>query len=100
MNTSTVELGRQLHDRATRGDTLTKDEQEQLRRWYAEQDQEETALLASAVIPGDLAALQTQVQRVTAQVVAQAQRIQALAAENAQLRQEVAALHRLLSERR
>lgn len=28
------ELGQKLHDRATRGEPLTAEEQEQLRRWY------------------------------------------------------------------
>ena len=91
------EIGQKLHDRATRGEALTTQEQEQLRHWYAEQDQEETARLVAAKVPGDPGGLQAQVHQVTAQLVLQAQRIQALTAENAQLRQEIASLQRLLS---
>jgi hypothetical protein len=99
MSTITAALGQLLHDRATRGETLSREEQEQLRLWYAEQDQEETVRLASASIPNDLASLQAQVQHVTARVVVQAQRIHLLASENAQLRQEIATLQRLLAEK-
>jgi hypothetical protein len=91
------ELGQKLHDRATRGETLTVEEQELLRRWYAQHDQEEMAQLSAAPAPSPLADLQSRVQQATAQVVVQAQHIEALTAENAQLRQEIASLQRLLS---
>jgi hypothetical protein len=91
------ELGQRLHDRATRGEALTADEQEQLQRWYARHDLEEMQRLTAAPVPSDLADLQSRVRQTTDQVVAQAQRIQALTAENAQLRQEIASLQRLLS---
>ena len=42
------ESGRQLHDRATRGDTLTEAEEAILAAWYEHQDAEEGAMLASA----------------------------------------------------
>lgn len=90
-------IGQKLHDRATRGETLTTEEQEQLRHWYARHDQEEMAQLSAAPAPSRLAELQARVQQASAQVVAQAQHIDALTAENAQLRQEIAALQRLLS---
>jgi hypothetical protein len=91
------EIGQQLHDRATRGETLTAEEQESLRRWYAHHDQEEMAQLSAAPAPSRLDELQSRVQQVTAQVVRQAQHIEAVTAENAQLRQEIASLQRLLS---
>jgi hypothetical protein len=91
------EIGQKLHDRATRGEVLTAEEQEQLGQWYAAHDQEEMQRLAAAPLPAGLADLQQRVQQLTAQVVLQAQRIQALTAENAQLRQEIASLQRLLS---
>jgi hypothetical protein len=91
------EIGQKLHDRATRGEALTTEEQEQLRRWYAHHDQEEMAQLNAAPAPSRLADLQSRVQQATAQVVVQAQRIEALTAENAELRQEIASLQRLLS---
>ncbi len=90
------EIGQQLHNRATRGEALTAEE-ESLRRWYAHHDQEEMAQLSAAPTPSRLADLQARVQQATAQVVVQAQHIEALTAENAQLRQEIASLQRLLS---
>jgi hypothetical protein len=99
METSMIpdEIGQKLHDRATRGDSLTAEERDQLRLWYAHHDQEEMAQLSAAPVPSRLADLQSRVQQVTAHVVVQAQHIEALTAENAQLRQEVASLQRLLS---
>jgi hypothetical protein len=91
------EIGQKLHDRMTRGETLTAEEQEVLGRWYAQHDQEEMSQLNAAPVPSRLAELQSRVQQVTGQVVVQAQRIEALTAENAQLRQEIASLQRLLS---
>jgi hypothetical protein len=91
------EFGQKLHDRATRGQTLTAQEQESLRRWYAHHDQEEMAQLNAAPAPGRLIDLQNGVQQATVQVVVQAQHIEALTAENAKLRQEIASLQRLLS---
>jgi hypothetical protein len=91
------EIGQKLHDRATRGEALTTEEQELLRRWYAHHDQDEMAQLNAAPAPSGLADLQSRVQQATALVVVQAQRIEALTAENAELRQEIASLQRLLS---
>jgi hypothetical protein len=91
------EIGQKLHDRATRGDTFTIEEREQLERWYATHDQDEMERLSASPAPSALADLQSRVRQVTAQVVVQAQRIESLTAENAQLRQEIATLQRLLS---
>jgi putative addiction module component (TIGR02574 family) len=68
------ELGQKLHDRATRGESLSPQEQELLGQWYAVHDQEELAQLSAAPVPDRLAALQSRVQQATAQVVVQAQR--------------------------
>jgi hypothetical protein len=93
------EIGQKLHDRATRGETLSPDEREQLEQWYSKHDQEEMARLSTALTPSGLADLQSRVRQISAQVVVQAQRIDSLTAENAQLRQEIAALQRLLSSK-
>jgi len=93
------EIGQKLHDRATRGENLTTEEQDLLRRWYDHHDKEEMVQLNAAPVPSGLSDLQTRVQQATTQVVAQAQRIEAITAENAQLRQEIASLQRLLSEK-
>ncbi|HEX3151461.1 MAG TPA: hypothetical protein VHR66_25510 [Gemmataceae bacterium] len=94
------EIGQRLHDRATRGETLTPDEQVELTRWFAEHDAEEQTQLGAAPVPSRLAELQTRVQQATAQVVVQAQRIEAVTADNAQLRQEITSLQRVLAASR
>jgi hypothetical protein len=91
------EVGQKLHDRATRGETLATEEQAQLEQWYAQHDREELERLSADPVPSELTDLQSRVRQASAQVVVQAQRIESLTAENAQLRQEIAALQRLLS---
>jgi hypothetical protein len=39
-------IGTVLHDKATRGKTLTPEEQKMLEQWYAEQDRAEADALA------------------------------------------------------
>ena len=82
-----------LHDKATRGGTLTKAEQAELDAWYARQDAEEAAQLAvfSASSPA-LAALRAEVSAATRQLNEVAQRIQAQSDENEKLRQQNVAL--------
>jgi hypothetical protein len=91
------DLGRQLHDRATRGAVLSTEEQAHLERWYAQQDLEESAALARSSPGPDAAALQAQVAAALAQLLAVTQRIQALAADNEAVRRDIAALHRELA---
>jgi len=93
------EIGQKLHDRATRREALTTEEQEQLRLWYAHLDQEETTQLSAAPVPTLLSDLESRVEQVTGQVVVQAQHIELLTAENSRLRQEIAILQRSLSEK-
>jgi hypothetical protein len=50
----------QLHDKATRGMTLSAEEQAQLAAWYAEQDQRESALRGPTGSSQHLAALHAQ----------------------------------------
>lgn len=45
------DLGKQLHDKATRGLALTRSEQTQLEAWYELQDQVEARLLTRADTP-------------------------------------------------
>ena len=89
---------RQLHDRATRGDTLTEAEQGSLAAWYGHQDAEDGAMLASAapVMEGALRHLREEVEAAAARVLATTQQIQAQIAENDALRQEIAALSQRL----
>ena len=93
-NNSTAEL---LHDKATRGGTLTEAEQAALEAWYKNQDAEEAARLAVPSAPSPtLAALRAEVSSATRQLSEVAERIQAQSEENERLRQQNAALSQRL----
>ena len=94
---SIAELVKQLHDKATRGIALSTIEQTQLDAWYAQQDQEEGALLTQASPPQTLVALQIQVDTAVTQLLAVTQRLQELAIHNDTLRRDIAALQQQLT---
>src|SRR5262245_1451704 len=96
---TTDQLGQQLHDKATRGEPLSAEEQAQLEQWYARHDQEESAALAGALPPQNLTALRARVDAAVAQLLIVTQRIQSLTAENENIRREVAALQRQLTQK-
>jgi peptidoglycan hydrolase CwlO-like protein len=91
------ELGKQLHDRATRGETLSVQERVSLETWYAAQDRAEMDAL-DLTTPETVAILQAQVDSVLEQLETAAKRIQELAQENDRLRGEIATLHRRLAQ--
>jgi hypothetical protein len=86
-----------LHQRAARGEALSAVERVELEAWYARQDAEEMALLASAPSSGNLEALRAQVDEARTQLRVVSGRIQAQAAENVRLRREIAELERQLT---
>lgn len=88
----TNEQGKALHLRAVRGDVLTSEERTLLDEWYANQDQQESALLSRSAESDSLAALRQQVDAAVAELVAVTQHIQSQSAENEAARREVAAL--------
>ena len=90
------ELAKQLHDKATRGLALSAEEQAQLEAWYAEQDQQEHAVLGPTGSSQRLATLHTQVETALAQLLTVTQRIQELTVHNETLRREIAVLQRQL----
>lgn len=94
---SSIELVKQLHDKATRGITLSTIEQARLDAWYAQQDQEEDALLTQTSPPHTLVALQTQVDTAVAQLHAVTQRLQELVIHNDTLRRDIAVLQQQLT---
>lgn len=51
-----------LHDRATRGEKLTPEEQQILDAWYREQDQAEHAILEQGMPVTDTAVLRAQLE--------------------------------------
>lgn len=87
-----------LHDRATRGDVLTPEEQAQLQAWYDEQDQAEFQQLNLAVTITDDSVLGDQIHAALDQLTTATAQIQKLASENDVLRRENLALRRQLSE--
>ena len=91
------ELGKQLHDRATRGETLSAQERASLETWYATQDRAEMDSL-DLTTTETVAILQAQVDSVLGQLETAAKRIQELAQENDRLRGEIATLHRRLAQ--
>ena len=91
--------GAQLHDKATRGATLSAAERERLDAWYAAQDAAEQALLSQEPPSTTVDALHSQIAAAAAQLQAAAQGVQEVVAQNAALREENAALHHRLAQR-
>lgn len=90
-------LGMQLHDRWTRGQKLTDEEQAQLEDWYQQQDAEEAKQLSLASTTVEISDLQAQVETALTQLVTVLQRVQQITAENEALRREVSTLRQQLT---
>ena len=89
----------QLHDKATRGESLTTEEEAALAAWYARQDQEENALLTSSSHSAAPDALWDEVRRTLTRLEVTAQQVRAQAEENEALRRDIAALTQRLTPR-
>ncbi|MGC4043671.1 MAG: hypothetical protein QM758_07675 [Armatimonas sp.] len=89
--------GAQLHDRATRGESLTEAEQARLKQWYEEQDAAEAAMLAAhrPIIASDNIA--ADLPAVLAKIRETAANIETLHQQNAVLRAEIAAVQKRLT---
>ena len=86
-----------LHDKATRGGNLSAAEQTELNASYERQDTEEAAQIASPrLIPPSLESLNAEVSAALTRLSQTTLLIQAQSDENEKLRQENAALSRLL----
>src|SRR5262249_45960465 len=94
----TDEQLQRLHDRATRGDLLTDEEQAALDEWYAQQDQAESQFLQALASPVSLANLEAQVTAAVTRLESVTQRIRDPLAPNADLRREIARLQHQLAE--
>ncbi|MCG8348271.1 MAG: hypothetical protein MI924_10890 [Chloroflexales bacterium] len=81
-----------LHDRASRGDSLTEEEQRTLQAWYDEQDTSETALINQPHPAESLFQLQEQMIQAARQLEAITQQITTTIATNNALRLEIARL--------
>ncbi|HEX6288939.1 MAG TPA: hypothetical protein VFZ66_07100 [Herpetosiphonaceae bacterium] len=89
----------QLHDKATRGELLTGDEQIELEQWYAQADQAEYAALGLHESADEAQDLQHPVNAALEQLQRVTQRIQEQSDENDAVRQEIAELQRRLARR-
>jgi hypothetical protein len=87
-----------LHNRATRGEQLTTEEQTALNEWYAQQDQAESLILHGSAISGPVSDLKVQVANAATQLAVVTQHISEVIVENQHLRDEVAALQQRLAQ--
>lgn len=90
------DLGKVLHDKATRGMTLSAEEQEQLQSWYDEQDAQEAAMYAAVPEVAGAARLQAQIDATLTQLISMTRSIQEVMLKNNALRQEIDGLSRQL----
>ncbi|MEK7142436.1 MAG: hypothetical protein AAB571_06205 [Chloroflexota bacterium] len=90
-------IGKQLHDRATRDEPLTAQEQTQLKEWYTTHDKAEMKLLGLNESMITRMSLQEQVTAALEQLSAATKRLQELAEENETLRRENATLRQQVS---
>lgn len=90
------DLGRELHDKATRGMTLSAEELAQLQTWCDEQDAQEAAMYAAVPEVTGIDRLQAQIDATLAQLMNMTRRIQEVMLENKALRQEIEGLRRQL----
>ena len=85
------ELGMQLHDRETIGESLTTQEKVQLEAWYAQKDAAEMAMLEAAQVPlPNLVMLQDQVDATIRHLTDGVERLYQITQENKSLREEIA----------
>ncbi len=92
------QLGQQLHDRATRGQRLSTEEQKQLEAWYAEMDRAEAANLGvDKESPED--GLPARIERTLAEIASATRRIRELDRRAREIEQENGALRVRLSRR-
>lgn len=92
------ERGQQLHDRATRGKSLSESERAQLEAWYAAHDHAEMEALGLTAEGETNAELKHQIDIALAQVTRITKRIQETKAENEMLRREISLLSQRLQE--
>ena len=90
------ELAKQLHDKSTRGKSLSLEEQTLLEQWYAFQDQAESQTLVKSSDKTRLAILQTHVNTALIQLMTVTKQVQEMMTENETLKGEIIQLHNQL----
>ena len=93
------ESGKTFHDRATRGESLTNQEQAELQQWYTQLDHQENAALGRMQPSPTVADLEAQVAAAVGQLQSVTRRIQKVTADNSAIRQEIADLQRQLAQK-
>ena len=93
------EIGRQLHDRSTRGKELTSEKRRLLEEWYEQQDNAESRLLHKDDDLRTEKILRTQIDPILIRISTAAEQIHKLTDENRVLRKNIAKLHRRLSDK-
>ena len=87
-----------LHDKATRYETLTAEEETELATWYARLDQEEGELLTLSSKPPTLNVLRNEVDNALTRLEVAARQVKAQAEENDTLRRDIAVLTQQLAQ--
>ena len=90
--------GKQLHNRATRGEALSEEEQAQLNAWYDEQDREEMMMLRRDTPVEDQDSLQADIDSVLYRIGNTAKRIKSISQQNEVLREEIMRFRRQLAQ--
>ncbi len=91
-------LGKTLHDRLTRGEPLSDEEQGQLESWYEYQDNLESDILGITAEKKTITNLQSQIETTLTQLLTITKRIQEVTSENEILRQEINSLRHQLAD--
>lgn len=90
------ERARQLHDRATRGQSLSEEERQALEAWYGQQDSAEASLLGTPRAEVELNQLESPIAATLQRIAEMTRQIQRVTDETHALRRENDALkHRL-----
>lgn len=86
------DLAKQLHDKVTKGESLSTKEQAKLEKWYTFQDSAENNVLGLTAAEKKISTLQSQVNSALSQLMTVTKHIQEIASENESLRREVSVL--------
>ncbi len=89
----------ELHDRMTKGETLSSEEQTALQIWYDEQDRAEDSLFGQGSPNSDTARLREQLNTGLSEVVQAAKEVERLTEQNEILRRENAKLREAVESR-
>lgn len=92
-------LAQQLHDRVTRGATLSPEEQHILDAWYTAEDEAEQILLAASGVDPNHAELRVSIRSVMERVLVEAQHTQTLLMQNDLLQRQIDELKQQLIRR-